>query len=172
MNFNDIIGQQFIINALKSAWNSQKISHAYLFEGPGGIGKKTVARVFAQRLMCSENTDDIDACGQCSNCVMFKAGTHPDFHFFSTENETIKVDEIRDLFEAVCITPHYSDRKVYVIDKADKMNVQAQNCILKTLEEPPDNVVIMLTADNPEVLLETILSRVIKYSFIRYKKRK
>jgi len=170
MKFNDIIGQEAIINALKSAWKSSKISHAYLFEGPCGIGKKTVARVFAKRLICQENPQDLDACGECENCAMFEAGTHPDFKFFSTDSETIKVDEIRDLFEDVHIMPYYTDRKVYIIDGADKMNLQAQNCILKTLEEPPAYAVIILAAHNPDMLLETIQSRVIRYSFTRYRR--
>jgi len=97
--------------------------------------------------------------------MLYRAGSNPDFKRISTENATIGVDEIRDMQHDITIRPMYSKRKVYIIEDADKMTVQAQNCLLKTLEEPPEYVVIILTVSNYDALLETIRSRVIRYSF-------
>lgn len=173
MNFNDVIGQDDLKKVLSEAISDSKLNHAYLFDGPAGIGKKTIAEIFAQMIMCTDidkSSDFLAPCGNCDNCVMFREKTHPDYHFFSTENETIKIKEIRDFFENINLTPHYSVKKIYVIDGAEKMTTQAQNCILKTLEEPPSDVVIILLTANKEMLLETINSRVLTYSFKKYSK--
>jgi DNA polymerase III subunit delta' len=158
MNFNNIIGQTEIILNLKNSLTNDRIGHAYIFSGPVGIGKRTVAEIFASLLLC-RNPLDGSVCGKCQACMLLESGSNPDFRRIQAEGASIGVEEIRDIQGDVVVRPMYSPRKVYIIEEADKMTVQAQNCLLKTLEEPPPYVVIILTASNYEALLETIRSR-------------
>ena len=164
MNFKDIIGQKEIIDNLKHSVERGRIVHALIFSGVEGIGKRTVARAFASLLMC-ENPIDLNACGQCRVCQLIDNDANPDFKIVKTDEDTIKVEQIRDIQSDVAIRPMYSNKKVYIIEEADKMTVQAQNCLLKTLEEPPEYVVIIMTVTNYEVLLETVRSRSQRLSF-------
>lgn len=164
MSFKKIIGQKEIIDTLKHSAATGRIGHACVFTGPSGIGKRTVAAEYAGLLIC-ENTGPEGACGKCRACMLYDSGSNPDFKRISTGSATIGVDEIRDMQHDITIRPMYSKRKVYIIEDADKMTVQAQNCLLKTLEEPPEYVVIILTVSNYDALLETIRSRVRRYSF-------
>ncbi|MCX7923785.1 MAG: AAA family ATPase [Clostridia bacterium] len=164
MDFNAIVGQEEVIGSLKGAIKSSKIGHAYMFYGPKGIGKSTVARVFAGLLLCNGNYSNV-SCKECPPCLMYNEGSNPDFHIIESSGASIGVEDIRKLQSDVIIRPMYSQRKVYLIRDADKMTVQAQNSLLKTLEEPPEYTVIILTASNYDALLETIRSRVLKYSF-------
>jgi len=164
VNFNAIIGQQDVIEGLKTLINSNKIGHAYIFSGPEGIGKTTVAKILASILMCSDNVGD-ESCGNCQSCRLFENGTNPDFGILECKGSSIGVDEIRNLQHDICVRPLYSKRKVYLIREADRMTVQAQNCLLKTLEEPPEYAVIILVASNYNALLETIHSRSIRIDF-------
>lgn len=164
MSFENIIGQKEIIDTLKHAVSTGRIGHACVFTGPRGIGKRTIAAGYAGLLLCEAGNGE-EECGRCRACMLYKSGSNPDFKRISTDSAAIGVDEIRDMQHDVTIRPMYSKRKVYIIEDADKMTAQAQNCLLKTLEEPPEYVVIILTVSNYDALLETIRSRVIRYSF-------
>lgn len=164
LSFNKFIGQKKIISSLQSLLETQKISHAYLFIGPIGIGKKTIARIFSSLILCEEKST-CTSCHSCLACRLFANGTNPDFYIIDSESASISIDEIRQLQKDIFIKPLYSPKKVYLVANADKMTVQAQNCLLKTLESPPDYAVIILTTSNENALLGTILSRVIKYRF-------
>lgn len=175
MTFNNVIGQHALKGVLNDALSSHRIAHCYLFEGPNGIGKRTIADIFAKMVMCTNIQEDSDSgnllpCDICDSCIMFNNMTHPDYHYFATDNETIKINEVRDYFDGINLTPYYATKKIYIIDGVEKMTIQSQNCILKTLEEPPLDVIIMLLTENKEVLLETINSRVLSYSLKRYSK--
>jgi len=164
MDFSGIVGQKEIIGSLRNSILSGRVGHAYIFSGPKGIGKKTMARIFAGLLLC-EKSDGVKRCGECPSCLLFDNGSNPDFREINPADSSIGVDKIRDMQSDIIIRPLYSTRKVYLITDADRMTVQAQNCLLKTLEEPPSYAVIILTSSNYDALLETIRSRAVNYSF-------
>lgn len=164
MNFSDIIGQNEIVNSLKAVLKDDSARHAYIFAGPEGIGKRMVAKIFASALLCG-GSNSFAKCENCQSCRLFESGTNPDFYIVEAEGTSISVDEIRRMQHDISIRPMYSAKKVYLIAEGDKMTVQAQNCLLKTLEEPPGYAVIILTATNSNSLLETIRSRSILYNF-------
>ncbi len=164
VNFSDIIGQNEIVNALKAVLKDDSSRHAYIFAGPEGIGKRMVAKIFAAALLCAERNSFI-RCENCQSCRLFESSTNPDFYVVEAEGTSISVDDIRKMQKDISIRPLYAAKKVYLIAEADKMTVQAQNCLLKTLEEPPRYAVIILTAANSNSLLETIRSRSILYNF-------
>nr|WP_010681088.1 DNA polymerase III subunit delta' C-terminal domain-containing protein [Acetivibrio cellulolyticus] len=164
MNFSDIIGQNEVVSSLKAVLRDDSARHAYIFSGPEGIGKRMVARIFASTLLCS-GRNSVERCENCQPCHLFSSGNNPDFYVVEAEGASISVDDIRRMQQDICIRPMYSGKKVYLIAEADKMTVQAQNCILKTLEEPPGYAVIILTTSNSNSLLETIRSRSIIYNF-------
>lgn len=167
MDFKDIVGQQDIIGRLKKSVAENKIGHAYLLTGPKGIGKRTVAKAFSHMLLCNMPTQD-DACNTCASCKMWNENTNPDYYQIETQEDNIRVDEIRELQNHIAVKPLFSNKKVYLIVDAEKMNVQAQNCLLKVLEEPPRYAVIILTTSNYGSLLSTIRSRGSKYNFSKY----
>ncbi len=166
-------GQKHIADILKEAVISGRAGHAYLFAGPEGIGKRTMAGIFARLLLCESSNsgssyENIAACGSCLPCRLAGAGTNPDFRVVRrADSQSIRIEEIRELQADIIIKPVYSGRKVIIIEEADKMTEQAQNCFLKTLEEPPPYAVIIMTAVNPDNLLETVLSRVTGLNFSR-----
>lgn len=164
MRFSDVFGQKHIIKYLKKSISNNSVSHAYVFEGPDGIGKRTVAKVFGKALVC-ESTDS-EPCRECRSCLLFQSNSHPDIKTISS-NSSIGVDTIRDIVKDVNTKPYYGVRKIYIIENADKMTIQAQNSLLKTLEEPPNYAVIILTTSNIELLLSTLLSRCIIKKFVR-----
>lgn len=164
MSFEKVIGQKDIIGTLLRSVRIGRVAHASVFTGSTGIGKRTVAAEYAGLLLCENNLDE-GACGSCKACKLYAGASNPDFKRISAGNAAIGVDEIREMQRDISIKPLYSKRKVYIIEDADKMTVQAQNCLLKTLEEPPEYVVIVLTASNYDALLETIRSRSQRYSF-------
>lgn len=164
MNFNDIIGQRDVTQSLLNAIRRDRIGHAWLFSGPAGIGKRMVAGIFAGLLLCGAPQGD-RVCGGCQACMLYENGSNPDFLRVAPEGASIGIDEIRRIQGDVSIKPMYSKRKVYVIENADRMTAQAQNCLLKTLEEPPPFAVILLTVENYEAMLETVRSRVLRLNF-------
>lgn len=164
MDFSSFVGQKEVIDNLRNSIADNKVGHAYIFTGPKGIGKKTLANIFSGLLLC-EKKNNGDRCGSCIPCRMLDNSSNPDFYQIEVEGESIGVDEIREMQSDTIIRPLYSDRKIYLIVDADKMTVQAQNSLLKTLEEPPSYVLIILTVSNYDALLETIRSRVIRYNF-------
>lgn len=156
--FGDVIGQEQIVEHLKSAIKMQKISHAYILQGERSSGKEFIAKVFAAALQCEEQEGE--PCGECRSCKQAASGNQPDIIKVTHEKpNTIGVEDIRKVTGDIAIKPYSSPRKIYIINEAEKMTVQAQNALLKTLEEPPAYVVILLLTTNVDTLLPTIQSR-------------
>lgn len=156
--FKDVVGQEQIVEHLKAAVKMKKVSHAYILQGERSSGKEFIAKVFAMALQCEKQGGD--PCGQCRSCKQAAGGNHPDIIRVSHEKpNTIGVEDIRKVTGDIAIKPYSSDKKIYIINEAEKMTVQAQNALLKTLEEPPEYAVILLLTTNVEALLPTIQSR-------------
>lgn len=157
--FENIIGQEQIKAHLQGALESGKVSHAYIINGEKSSGKEFIARIFAMALQCEQGGKD--PCNECRSCKQALSKNQPDIIYVSHEKpNTISVDDIRaQVNNDVAIKPYSSRYKVYIINEAEKMTPQAQNAILKTLEEPPEYVVILLLVSNVNTLLPTILSR-------------
>ena len=157
--FQDIIGQEQIKEHLQNALSTKKISHAYIINGEKSSGKEFVAKVFAMALQCEKN--GVEPCQECHSCKQALSDNQPDIIKVTHEKpNTISVDDIRaQINNDVAIKPYSSPYKVYIMNEAEKMTVQAQNAILKTLEEPPEYAVIILLTTNVNSLLPTILSR-------------
>ena len=158
--FSEVVGQKAVIKTL----SENKIAHAYLFCGPRGTGKTTMARLFAKALNCEEGIGH--ECDVCQNCVAVKTGSHPDvFEIDAASNSG--VDSVRDLIDQVRYQPILGRYKVYIIDEVHNMSSSAFNALLKTLEEPPANVVFILATTEPQKVLPTILSRVQRFDFTK-----
>lgn len=157
--FHDIIGQQQIKEHLQNALSTGKVSHAYIINGEKSSGKEFIAKVFAMALQCEKGTSE--PCQECHSCHQALSGNHPDIIFVTHEKpNSVSVDDIRTQINGdVSIKPYSRPYKVYIVNEAEKMTVQAQNAILKTLEEPPEYVVILLLTTNVNAMLPTILSR-------------
>lgn len=160
--FHDIIGHDMVKKHLQKAVESKKISHAYILSGEEGTGRKMLAKAFAMTLLCE--TSDEEPCMQCHSCKQFLSGNHPDVIWVTHEKPaSIGVDDIREqLNDTIMIRPYSSEYKIYIMDEAEKMTIQSQNALLKTIEEPPAYAVIILVTTNPEAFLPTILSRCIQ----------
>ncbi|AMJ42249.1 DNA polymerase III subunit delta' [Anaerotignum propionicum] len=158
--FEEIWGNQRLLSHLRMAVKNQKTSHAYLFIGGSGSGKKMIANTFAKYLLCATNQDE--PCDTCESCRVFESGNHPDVIYVTSQKKTLGVDEIRgQILETVDIKPYHYNKKIYIIQHAHTMTVQAQNALLKTLEEPPEYVVFLLLAEKTEAFLPTVLSRMV-----------
>ena len=157
--FDGVVGHEEIISHLQNAIRLGKVSHAYIFGGEHGSGKKLLASLFAMTLQCQEHV--IEPCMKCASCKKALNKNHPDIINITHEKpNSIGIDEIRDqLINDVGIKPYESPYKIYIVNDADKLTLQAQNALLKTIEEPPAYAVVMLLADNPDALLPTITSR-------------
>ena len=151
--FENIIGNSPIKNILKQAIKNEKVSHSYLFIGISGIGKKIIATEFAKAILCF-NQNEI--CNTCKACVEFNSNNNPDFLYIKPEGNSIKIEQIRELQKRIQEKPIISTKKVYIIDDADYMTKEAQNCLLKTLEEPPGFATIILIGSNENAFLTTI----------------
>ena len=158
-SFKDIIGQDQIKEHLQNALDTGKVSHAYIIHGEKSSGKECIARVFAMALQCEKG--GCEPCNECRSCKQSISKNQPDIIYVSHEKpNTISVEDIRSqVNNDVAIKPYSSKYKIYIINEAEKMTVQAQNAILKTLEEPPAYVVMLLLVSNLQTLLPTILSR-------------
>ena len=158
-DFSDIYGYETIKEHLQSAISMGKVSHAYVISGGLGSGKKLIASTFAQTLQCEAG--GVEPCGVCHSCVQAAGRNQPDIIWVGHEKPgSIGVDDIRDqLVSDMQIKPYSSPYKIYIIDEADKLTVAAQNAMLKTIEEPPAYGIVILLANNPDVFLQTILSR-------------
>ena len=154
--FNKIIGNDEIQNLLKQAIKNNRTSHSYLFVGTEGIGKKQIAKEFAKALLCLNNDK---YCNTCKSCIEFDDNNNPDFVILEPDENSIKIEQIREIQRKVVEKPIISNQKVYIIDNSDKMTTEAQNCLLKTLEEPPEFVTIILIGFNESAFLDTIKSR-------------
>lgn len=157
--FQGVVGHADVVAALKNALRRGRVSHAWLFAGEEGSGKHFLAKTFAAALLCRESGDE--PCMQCASCRRILAGTQPDLVELVREKpDIISVREVREqIVGTVGMKPYDSRYKVYILDDAEKMNPQAQNALLKTIEEPPSYVILLLLANSPEALLPTILSR-------------
>lgn len=157
--FKDVYGQKAIIEHFQNALSSGSVSHAYIINGERSSGKEFIAKIFAMALQCEQQTTD--PCNECQSCKQAMSGNHPDIIWVSHEKPaTIGVEDIRGgINNDIVIKPYSSKWKIYLINEAEKMTVQAQNALLKTLEEPPAYAVILLLTSNIDVLLPTILSR-------------
>lgn len=154
--FEKILGNEPIKNMLKQAVEHEKISHSYLFVGITGIGKKMIATELAKSILCLEkNKCD----NHCKSCMEFNSHNHPDFLCIKPDGNRIKIEQIRELQKKIQEKPIISNKKVYIIDDADFMTAEAQNCLLKTLEEPPEFATIILVGSNENAFLTTIKSR-------------
>lgn len=154
----EIAGHQQIVQTLMNAVSSDHVVHAYLFAGPIGVGKETTAMAFARALLCSQAAAG-DACGACRDCRQVASQNHPDLFTLQPEGASIKIEQVRGMLRRIPFRSYQGGRKVFLIQQAELMTVDAANCLLKTLEEPPGNTVIILVSDQPQSLLPTILSR-------------
>jgi DNA polymerase-3 subunit delta' len=160
MSFRDVLGHAKAIEQLQRAMKKDKVVHSYLFLGNEGIGKKWVALQFAKALNCLEGgSEDRDACDHCLSCRKIEKGLHPDVLVLEPENQTLKVNQVRQMQKDLAYRPYEGNRRVCILASADRMAPNMSNILLKTLEEPPLHTVIILLANNPRLLLPTILSR-------------
>lgn len=157
MSFNDIRGQEKATAFLKRAMERGRVSHAYLFFGMGGVGKRTAAEVFARALNCREG--DHDACDRCPSCLKISHGNHPDVMILKPEGQFIRIQEVRALQNQMRFRPLEGLKRVFIVDDAERMNSAAANALLKTLEEPSPANVLILISSRPHQLPLTILSR-------------
>ncbi len=162
--FADIIGQEQIKEHLQNALKTNKVSHAYILNGEKNSGKEFIAKIFASALQCEKTGISLgmaEPCGECHSCIQMAGKNQPDVIYVTHEKPgSIGVEDIRSQINGdVAIKPYSSPRKVYIINEGEKMTVQAQNALLKTLEEPPEYTVILILTTNMESLLPTILSR-------------
>lgn len=162
--FDNIIGQEHIKEHLKASITNDKISHAYLITGEIASGKEFIARIFAQAIMCENKIDGVEPCGKCHACIQAITRNHPDIITVThAKPNTVSVNDVREkIVNDVAVRPFESKYKIYIMNEAEKMNQEAQNALLKTLEEPPEYVVILLLTTVKEALLPTILSRCVQ----------
>jgi DNA polymerase-3 subunit delta' len=162
--WDNIIGHEWAVDVLRSALRYDRVGHAYLITGPEQIGKTTLARTFAQALNCTAAGPEERPCGVCRACTLIAAEKHPDVRLVTGESSgrgkvTLKIDQIRELNQALNLTATEARYKIAIIEQFDSANPSAANAFLKTLEEPPQNVILVLTATDAETLLPTIPSR-------------
>jgi DNA polymerase III subunit delta' len=168
--FRDILGQDWVVSHLKAAMLTGRLAHAYLFLGPAGVGKATMARAMAAALNCAQAAEDGDACGVCPSCKRLAAGSHPDLLVISPEEgkAQIKIEVIRELRRLTDYPPLGGGWRVVLIKPAEALSIQndaAANALLKTLEEPPAHHLLVLIARSEAELLPTIVSRCHKLAF-------
>jgi len=162
--FDDVIGQDHITRTLVNSIQNEKVAHAYLFTGTRGVGKTTIARIFAKSLKCENRNEDFNPCGECSSCKSIDASNSLDYVEIDGASNN-GVDKIRDLIDNVQYLPVSGKYKVYVIDEVHMLSTGAFNALLKTLEEPPAHVVFIFATTDPHKLLGTVLSRCQRFDF-------
>jgi len=174
MPFADLIDQRHAQALLRGALRSGRVSHAYLFVGPSGVGRLATARAFAQALLCAEHGDD--ACGHCPACRKVAAGAHPDLRVVApggrtdtgAERRAVGIDQIRELKREAAYGPYEGPRKIFIVEDAEAMRAEAANSLLKIVEEPPPGVIMVLIAESAAALLPTLVSRsqLVRFSFV------
>lgn len=164
--FDEVVGQQYVVRSIKNAVKEGKVGHAYLFCGPRGTGKTSMARLLARAVNCEDKENA--PCGKCENCLAAVNGTHPDIIEINAANET-HVEDIRDLIERARLAPMMGHHKIYIVDEVHQLSSSAASALLKTLEEPPEHVIFILATTDPQKLLPTIISRCQRFDFSKIK---
>ena len=160
--FSEVVGQKYIVKTLLNAIKKNRIAHAYLFAGPRGTGKTSVAKLFAKAINC-ENFKE-ESCDTCKNCLAYLEGSHPDIIELDAASNN-GIDDIREIIEQVPYAPLLGKYKVYIIDEVHMLTTQAFNALLKTLEEPPAHVIFIFATTDPQKVIPTVLSRCQRYNF-------
>ena len=160
--FENILGNERNKKILEKTIELNKTSHSYIFWGTEGIGKKIIAEEFAKKILCIEKTRDNCT---CKSCIEFDSKNNPDFQLIEPIEGKVKIEQIREMQRKVAEKPIISNKKVYIIENSDTMTTEAQNCLLKTLEEPPEYITIILICSNENNLLSTIKSRCTRMYF-------
>lgn len=163
MTYEQIIGHDRQKQILRRAVATDRLAHAYLFEGPEGIGKRLMAMALARAIFCSNG----NGCGDCAPCRKVDHNNHPDLHLYEPDGRQIKIEQVRELQRELSFRPLEAKMKVCLVDQADRMNASAANALLKTLEEPTANTLIILLSARPEALLVTVRSRCQRLPFAR-----
>lgn len=164
--FDELVGQQYVVRSIKNAVQEGKVGHAYLFCGPRGTGKTSMARLLARAVNCEDK--EHAPCGKCENCLAAIEGTHPDIIEINAANET-HVEDVRDLIERARLSPMMGQHKAYIVDEVHQLSSSAASALLKTLEEPPEHVIFILATTDPQKLLPTIISRCQRFDFSKIK---
>ena len=168
MSWQEINGQEGAVSFLKDILSEGKFSGAYLFAGPEGVGKRLTAKNFTKVLNCQNRSEKLDSCDQCSSCVKIDSFNHPDVSWVSRAEgaQKISISQIRNIKREIALKPYEAKTRVYVILKTELLTEEASNCLLKTLEEPPANALLILTISDMRKLLPTIISRcqLVKFS--------
>lgn len=156
-----VVGHRWAVTSLQRAVTTDNVSHAYLFTGPPGVGKTTLARSLAAALLCEDQDVDARPCGACRACRLIASSNHPDLHTVASEHvgANLKIDQVRDLTHRLTMTPVEGRRQVAILRRFEEATPSAANALLKTLEEPPPQVVLVVLAREADLLLPTIVSR-------------
>ena len=163
--FENLVGNEKVKEYLNSTIENKNISHSFMFVGKPGIGKKQFAHQYAEMIMCLQDGKCDENSVKCDSCVKFEGNANPDYAEILPDGKTLKIEQVRNLQARIVEKPITSRRKVYVIDDADLMSEESQNCLLKTLEEPPEYAVIILIVSNESRILPTIKSRCVIIKF-------
>ncbi|MCR5213118.1 MAG: DNA polymerase III subunit delta' [Eubacterium sp.] len=162
MNFNEIIGHEDIISRFRSSIEQGRVSHAYIIAGQKDSGRLTLANAFAKTLQCQEG--GTESCGHCKSCLQAESMNHPDIDYITHEGDHISVNDVRNQLNAeISKRPYSSKYRIFIMKEAERMTEEAQNALLKTIEEPPEYGIIILITTKPELLLPTIRSRCITF---------
>ena len=161
-SFDELVGQEYVVRAIRNAVKENKVGHAYLFCGPRGTGKTSMARLLARAVNCSH--PESAPCNECDKCKAAIEGSHPDIIEINAANET-HVEDIRDLIDRARLSPMMGKHKIYIIDEVHQLSSSAASALLKTLEEPPEHVIFILATTDPQKLLKTIISRCQRFDF-------
>lgn len=157
-NLNSFLGNARVVEILRRAVELDRLPHALIFAGPSGVGKRTLALLLAQLVNCASPSRNL-ACGECASCRRIAHGSHPDVRLIEPDGAFIKIEQIRQMIGEIAYQPFEAKYRVVILDPAEQLKLEAANCMLKTLEEPPSRTIIVLVTSNPYLLLTTIQSR-------------